>query len=103
MALGESATSSGGATSSSPSALAGLPAYWDVATTPPRTEWAKWWDIFVVAVNAKHSISDHELLRTPTENDPRVAALINGMNEQAAERKVVSILLLSLGSAGRKI
>ena len=102
MALQESATSSGGATSSSPSDLAGLPAYWDVAKTPPRTEWEKWWDIFVVAVNAKHSISVHELMRTPTENQPRLAALINGMNEQAAERKIVSILFLSLGPAGHK-
>ena len=101
MALRESATSSGGATSSSSSALPGLPAYWDVASTPPRTECEKWWDIFVVAVNAEQSISVNELMRTPTENEPRVTALINGMNEQAAERKVLSILFLSLGSAGR--
>ena len=62
----------------------------------------KWWDAFVVAVKAKHSISVHDLLRAPTENNPRQAALINNMNEQAAERKVVSFLFLSLGSAGRK-
>ena len=65
-------------------------------------QWEKWWDVFVVAVNAKHSISVHELLRAPTKNNPRQAALINNMNEQAAERKVVSLLFLSLGSAGQK-
>ena len=63
---------------------------------------AKWWDIFIVAVNAKHSISVHELLRTPTEAQPRQAALLSNTNEQAAERKIVSTLFLSLGAAGRK-
>ena len=42
------------------------------------------------------------MLRTPTENIPRVPALLNNLNEQAAERKVASILFLSLGVAGRK-
>ena len=102
MALSDNMDSSGGSASSSPSALAGLPAFWDTAESPPKTEWEKWWDVSVVAVNAKHSISVHELLRAPTENNPRQAALINNMNEQAAERKVVSILFLSLGSTGRK-
>ena len=55
-----------------------------------------------MAVNAKHAISLPELLRTPTENNPLVPALLNNLNEQAAERKVVSNLFLSLGVAGRK-
>ena len=95
---------SGGTATSGPSALAGLPSYWDQHSTPPKIEWEKWWGIFIVtvAVNAKHSISVHELLRTPTEARPRQAALLNNTNEQAAERKIVSILFLSLGVAGRK-
>ena len=40
-------------------------------------------------------------MRTPTENELKLAALINGMKEKAAERKVVSILFLSLVSAGQ--
>ena len=95
--------SSGGATSSSPSVLAGLPAFWDTAESPRKTEWEKWWDMsFVVGVNAKHSISVHDLFKTPTEDRPRQNALINNMNEQAAERNVVSTLFLSLGTSGRK-
>ena len=47
-------------------------------------------DILVVAVTAKHSIPVHELLGTPTEDQPRQTALYNNLNEQAAERKVVS-------------
>ena len=70
MALRDNMDSSGGATSSSMSALAGLPAFWDTAESPPKTEWEKWWDIFVVEVNAKYSISVNELLRTPTEHRP---------------------------------
>ena len=37
-----------------------------------------------------------------TEQQPRVAALINNTNEQAAERKMVIVLFLSFGTAGRK-
>ena len=55
----------------------------------------------MVAANAKYSISVNELLGATTEQNPRVAALINNLNEQAAERKIVSILFLSLGSAAR--
>ena len=91
-----------GATSSSPSALAGLPAFWDTDGSTPKIKWEKWCDIFTVAVNAKLSITIRELLRTPTEVEPRQPAFINNLNEQAAERKVVSILFLSLGSAERK-
>ena len=94
--------SSGKQTTSSSSALAGLPAYWECPEVPPKAEWEKWWELFVMAINAKHAISVTELLRTPTQNSPRQAALLNNLNEQAAERKVVSILFLSLGVAGRK-
>ena len=89
--------SSGKQTTSSSSALAGLPAYWECPEVPPKAEWEKWWELFVMAINAKHAISVTELLRTPTQNSPRQAALLNNLNEQAAERKVVSILFLSLG------
>ena len=94
--------SSGKQTTSSSSALAGLPAYWECPEVPPKAEWEKWWELFVMAINAKHAISVTELLRTPTQNSPRQAALLNNLNEQAAERKVVSIFFLSLGVAGRK-
>ena len=90
-------TAAGGA-----SALAGLPSYWDVAEYPLKTEWEKWWDFFVMAVNAKYSISVPELTRTVTEKQPRQAALINNLDERAAEKRIVGILNLSQGSAGRK-
>ena len=69
---------------------------------PPEAEWERCWELFVKAVNAKHAISVPELLKTPTENNPRKTALLNNLNEQATERKVVSILFQSLGVAGRK-
>ena len=55
-----------------------------------------------MAVNAKYSLSVNELLRIVTEQAPMNLALINNLNEQAAERKVLSVLFLSLGTAGRK-
>ena len=56
----------------------------------------------MVAVNAKYSISVDELLRNVTEQRPQIAAFINNVKEQAAERKLLSILFLSLGTAARK-
>ena len=58
--------------------------------------------MFMVAVNAKYSISVDELLRNVTEQSPRNAALINNLNEQAAGRKSVNLLFFSLGTAARK-
>ena len=55
-----------------------------------------------MAVNTKYSISVTELTRVPTQQRPRRAALINFLNKEAAERKTVRILFLSLGAAGRK-
>ena len=88
-------------TSRGPSAVAGLPTFWDTAEIAPKTEWEEWWDLFMVATNAKYSISLNELQRPATEQNPRIAALRNNLNEQAAERKAVSVLF-SLGTAGRK-
>ena len=48
-------------------------------------------------------MSVNEILRTSREQQPRMAALIKNLNEQAAERKIVSVLFLSLGSAAKKI
>ena len=57
---------------------------------------------FTVAVNANYSLSLNELLRITTEQAPRNLAVINNLNKQAAERKLISILFLSLGTAGGK-
>ena len=91
-------------TSRGPSAVAGLPTFWETAEIALKTkrEWEDWWDLFMVAVNAKFSISVNEILREVTAQNPRIAGLINNLNEQAAERKVVSVLFLSLGTVGRK-
>ena len=59
-------------------------------------------ELFMVAVNAKYSISVKEVPRIVIEQHPRVAALINNLNEEAAERKMVSVLFLSLRLAARK-
>ena len=92
MALRDTYNSSGkqAAANSSSSALAELPAYWDCTERQHKAEWEIWWELFVLAVKVKHAISVPELLRIPTENNSRVPALLNNLNEQAAERKVVS-------------
>ena len=103
MALRDTSASSGELTTpGGSSAVSGLPAFWKSADTAPKTEWEEWWDFFMVAANAKYSISVNEILRTVTPQQPRIAALINNLNEQAAERKVVSVLFLSLGCAAIK-
>ena len=101
-ALRELSESEDATTSRGPSAVAGLPTFWDTAEIAPKTEWEEWWDLFIVATNAKYSISVNELQRPATEQNLRIAALINNLNEQAPERNIVSVIFLSLGTAGRK-
>ena len=102
MALRESANCGEMAKSGSACAVSGLPASWDSGDAAPRTEWEDWWDLFTVAVNAKYSLSVNELLRIATEQAPWNLALINNLNEPAAERKAISALFLSVGTAGRE-
>ena len=40
--------------------------------------------------------------KNPTEQQPRQASMINNSNEEAAERKTVSILCSALASAGTR-
>ena len=86
-----------------PSLLLGLPLFWPHANKPPAMEWERWKDLFAVAVMAKHSISIDELTRTVDEGHPRVKALIGNMPEEAAEKKVVTWLFLSVGEPARKL
>ena len=102
MALREMPDTEDATTSRGPSAVAVLPTFCDTAEFAPKTEWEDWWDLFMVAVNAKYSIWVNEILRDVTAQNPRIAGLINILNEQAAERKKVSVLFLSLGTSERK-
>ena len=86
-----------------PSLLPGLPLFWPHADKPPAMEWERWIDLFAVAVMAKHSISIDELTRTVDKGHPRVKALIGDMPEEAAEKKVVTWLFLSVGEPARKL
>ena len=96
MALRDLSTDEETATSGESSAVSGLPFFWDSVDAATKTEWEEWWDLFMVAAIAKFSISVNEMLRTVTQQQPRIEALINNLNEQAAERKIVSVLFLSL-------
>ena len=103
MALRESANCGEVAKSESASAVLGLPAHWDSADAAPRTDWEDWWDLFTVAVTAKYSLSVNKLLRIVTTEQAPNLALMNNLNEEAAEeRNVISVLFLPLGTAGRK-
>ena len=98
MALRADTTSAG----ARPSALPGLPTFWEQSDQPPIMEWEKWWDLFCVAVMAKYSVEVPELLRRTTAANPRNEALLGGMAAATAERKVVSALFLSMGITARK-
>ena len=105
MALRASSSSSSQSTNSSStnSLLVGLPLFWHEASKSPSMEWEKWIDLFAVAMMAKYSISMNELTRTAAETNPRVKALLGNMPEEAANKKVVSMMFLSLGESGRKM
>ena len=83
--------------------LVGLPVYWHEANTTPTMDWDKWLGQFQVAVMAKFSISITDLTREVTDQNPRVRALLGDMDEDLANKKVVSVMYLSLGEAARKL
>ena len=86
-----------------PSLLPGLPLFFPHADKPPAMEWERWIDLFAVAVMAIFSISIDELTRTVDESHPRVKALIGDIPEEAAGKKVVTWLFLSVGEPARKL
>ena len=82
--------------------ITGLAPYWNDPQKKPNIEWKKWCDLFAVAMTAKYSISIAEVLRTVTNETERNKALLNNLDKSVAERKCVSVLYLSLGTAARK-
>ena len=65
-------------------------------------DWDKWFDFFQVALMAKYSFSVSELTRETTQQNHRVRPLLGDLDEDPANKKVISILNLSLGAAERK-
>ena len=88
--------------SSSLSHLVGLPVFWHDANFSPTLEWNKLVNLFQVAVMAKYSISLTELTRDASQQNPRVRALMGDLEEEPANKKVVSASYISLGEAARK-
>ena len=84
------------------SAVAGLTPYWNDPPKKPSNEWKKWNDLFAVAMTTKYSISFQEVLRVVPNETERNKALLNNLDRPVAERKCVSVLYLSLGTAARK-
>ena len=72
--------------------LVGLPVYWHEANSTPTMDWDKWLESFQVAVMAKFSISITELTREVNEQNPRARASLGDMDEDLANKKVVSVL-----------
>ena len=83
--------------------LVELPVYWHEASSTPTTDWDKWLDLFQLANMAKGSISITELTREANDQIPRVRALLGDMDEDPANKKVVSVRCPSLGEAARKL
>ena len=58
---------------------------------------------FAVAVMDKYSISIEERTRTPDANNPRIKAILREVAEEAAEKKVITWLFLSVGEPAREM
>ena len=86
-----------------PSLLPGLPLFWYDPTKSPAMEWERWFDLSTLAVMAKYSISVEELTRTVDADHPRVKVIIGDMPQEAAEKKLVTWLFLSVGEPARKM
>ena len=82
------------------SSLSGLQNYWNEGELKPSLEWPRWMDLFGGAVMAKHGIDVHKMTRnTPPDREKE---LMGGSTFEAASRKLVSVLFLSLGMTARK-
>ena len=84
------------------SASAGLVPYWNDPQRKPNIEWKKGCDLFAVAMTIKYSISIAEVLRTVSNETERNKALLYTLEHPIAERKYVSVLYQSLGTAAGK-
>ena len=87
---------------SSLSHLVGLPVFVQAAAANPIMEWDKWLHLFRVAMMAKYSISITELTREANQQNPRVRTLMGDLEEDPANKKVISVMYFSLGEAARK-
>ena len=96
------AESSSSSNSSSSSHLVGIPVFWQEAAANPTMEWDKWLDLFQVAMMAKYSIYITELTREANQQNPRVRTLMGDLEEDPANKNVISVMYLSLGEAARK-
>ena len=59
-------------------------------------------DLFQVALMAKYSVFITELTTEITQQTPRVKTLMRDLEEDSANKKVISLLYLALGEAARK-
>ena len=81
--------------------IVGLATYWQNAAEEPKMKWDRWIELFGVALMAKFSISTEELTRDVTHMARR-QPMMGGLDENTAERKAVSVLVLAMGEAARK-
>ena len=88
---------------SSNSPVPDLNYFWQEAEKEPSYDWEQWKQLFEVAVLARHSISVTEITRTADEQNPRVPALMGNLEDNAAARKILSLVYISLGKNGRKM
>ena len=65
-------------------------------------DWDKWFDLFQVALMTKYPNSVTELSREANQQNPRVRALLGDFDENPANKKVITILYVSLGEQARK-
>ena len=87
------------------SGISGLPAYWQDHKRQPPMDWDRWRDLFFMSLMGKYSIQVQEILREVGQGEharPRNTALMGGNEFDIAEKKVISLLYLSIGGAGRK-
>ena len=94
-------TSSSSTNNSFLSHLVGLPVFWQEAAANPAMEWDKWLDLFQVAMMAIYSISFTELIRETNQQTPIVRTLMGDLDEDPANKKVISVMYLLLDEAAR--
>ena len=85
------------------SPLQELSYFWQEAEKPPPTQRNYWTELFEMAVLSRPSISVPVIIKTPTEQNPLVPAVLGDLTVTTATEKVVYLLDISFGKSSRKM
>ena len=82
--------------------ISGLPVFWQNANKLPEVDYERWQMFFEMSLMGKYSIEVQEITRPDDPDNARNEKMMGSMDKASATKKAISLLFMSIGSAGRK-